>query len=745
MSKTTLFILPVLFLVCLSCTKQMNDPIETKIDALISKMTLKEKIGQMNQLTGMGLHLDMRNQIKAANVGSILNETNPKIINELQKIAVTQTRLGIPLVFARDVIHGFKTIFPIPLGQSCSWNPEIVEDAARIAAVEATSTGIRWTFAPMIDITRDPRWGRIAESCGEDPYLTSVMGVAMVKGFQSNKLSNATSMAACTKHFVGYGATEAGKDYNATIIPETQMRDIFLPSFKAAVDAGVATTMCAFNDVNGVPASGNVYLNRTLLRTEWKFDGVMVSDWNSIAQMKVQGVCASMEDAAKLASDAAVDMDMMGMAYIDSLETCVKSGRISEKQIDESVRNVLRLKFRLGLFDNPYVKIEPKLPFYSETAIAKAKQIAIESAVLLKNNNQILPISEKIKSVAVIGPMSDAPADQLGTWVMDGEPAHSITPLMAIRKEYGSKLKIFAEQGLTYSRDINPAGIAKAMTIARKADVILYFAGEEAILSGEAHCRADISLPGAQSELLNQLRKLGKPIVTIFMAGRPLTIEKELDQSDAVIYAFHGGTMAGSALADLIFGKAVPSGKLTVTFPRMVGQIPVYYSHRNSGRPGHNIVLMNDIKIGAEQTSLGNTSYHLDAGDKPLFPFGFGMSYTTFSYSPVKLSKNKISDNEIITAECTITNTGKVTGMEVAQLYICDPIATLAQPVRELKGFQKIVLNPGQSKTVKFNLNIKQLGFWHQDNTYKAEPGEFRVWISADSQTGGYKSFNFTD
>ena len=744
MSKRLLYFLPVFF-VCLSCSHQKKDSIENKIDALVSKMTLKEKIGQMNQLTGMGLHADMQNQIKAGNVGSILNETDPKIINELQKIAVTQTRLGIPLVFARDVIHGFKTIFPIPLGQSCSWNPQLVEDAARIAAVEATSTGIRWTFAPMIDITRDPRWGRIAESCGEDPYLTSVMGVAMVKGFQGDKLSNSTSMAACTKHFVGYGASESGKDYNATFIPETQMRDIFLPSFKAAVEAGVATTMCAYNDVSGVPASGNVYLNRTVLRNEWKFDGIMVSDWNSIRQMKVQGVCANLEDAAKLASDAAVDMDMMGMAYIDSLETCVKSGKVSEKQVDESVRNILRLKFRLGLFDNPYVKIESKSVFYSENALAKAKQAAIESAVLLKNNNHILPLSEKIKSVAVIGPMSDAPADQLGTWVFDSDPDHSITPLMAIKKKYGSKLKIFAEKGLSYSRDTNPAGITKAVAIARKADVILYFAGEEAILSGEAHCRADISLPGAQSELLNQLKKTGKPVITIFMAGRPLTIENELNQSDAVFYAFQGGTMAGPALADLIFGKAVPSGKLTTTFPRMVGQIPVYYSHRNSGRPAHNILLISDIKIGAEQTSLGNTSYHLDAGDKSLFSFGFGLSYTTFSYSAVKLSKSNISENKTITAECTITNTGKVAGMEVAQLYICDPVATLAQPVRELKGFQKITLNPGESKTVKFNLTSKQLGFWHQDNTYKAEAGEFRVWISADSQTGEYKSFNLTD
>ena len=745
MIKRLLYLLPILSLLCFSCSNHNKVSIENRIDALIAKMTLKEKIGQMNQLTGMGLHADMQNQIKACNVGSILNETDPNIINELQKIAVTQTRLRIPLVFARDVIHGFKTIFPIPLAQSCSWNPQIVQDAARIAAVEATSTGIRWTFAPMIDITRDPRWGRIAESCGEDPYLTSVMGVAMVKGFQGDKLSNASSMAACTKHFVGYGATEAGKDYNATFIPETQMRDVFLPSFKAAVDAGAATTMCAFNDVNGVPASGNVYLNRTVLRNEWKFDGMMVSDWNSIRQMKVQGVCGSLEDAAKLASDAAVDMDMMGMAYIDSLETCVKSGKVSEKQIDESVRNILRLKFRLGLFDNPYVKIESKSAFYSENALAKAKQLAIESAVLLKNNNQILPLSEKIKSLAVIGPMSDAPADQLGTWVMDGEPAHSITPLMAIQTEYGSKLKIFAEKGLTYSRDTNPAGIAKAVAIANKADIILYFAGEEAILSGEAHCRADINLPGAQSELLSQLKKTGKPVITIFMAGRPLTIEKELNQSDAVIYAFQGGTMAGPALADLIFGKAVPSGKLTATFPRMVGQIPVYYSHRSSGRPGHNIVLINDIKIGAEQTSLGNTSYHLDAGDKPLFPFGFGLSYTTFSYSDVKLSKNKISADETITAECTITNTGNVAGMEVAQLYICDPVATLAQPVRVLKGFQKISLKPGESKLIKFNLTTNQLGFWHHNNTYKTEPGEFRVWISANSQTGEYKSFNLTN
>lgn len=731
--------------ICLGCSKHTNDSMENKIDVLLSRMTLKEKIGQMNQLTGMGLQAEMQKQIKEGTVGSILNETDPKIINELQKIAVTQTRLGIPLVFARDVIHGFKTIFPIPLGQSCSWNPQLVEEGARIAAIEATATGIRWTFAPMIDITRDPRWGRIAESCGEDPYLTSAMGAAMVKGFQGDKLSNTTSMAACAKHFVGYGATESGKDYNLTNIPENQMHEVYLPSFKVAVDAGSATFMCAFIDVNGVPATGNVYLNRTVLRNEWKFDGVMVSDWNSIPQMTTQGVCADTLEAAKLASDAAVDMDMMGMAYINKLEQCVKSGKISEKQIAESVRNILRLKFRLGLFDQPYVKTASKMPFYSENALAKAKQTAIESAVLLKNENNILPLNDKMKTVAVIGPMSDAPADQLGTWVFDSEPPHSITPLMAIQQSYGKQVKVVAEKGLAYSRDINPPGIAKALATARKADVILYFAGEEAILSGEAHCRADISLPGVQSELLIQLKKLGKPIVTIIIAGRPLTIQKEVEQSDAVIYAFQGGTMAGAALADLIFGKAVPSGKLSITFPRMVGQIPVYYSHRSSGRPGTNIVMINDIPVGAPQTSLGNTSYYMDAGNKPLYPFGYGLSYTTFSYSDVKLSKKEIGEDENITAECIVSNTGKVDGMEVTQFYICDPIASLARPVRELKGFQKITLKVGESKKVTFNISSKDLGFWKLDNTYKAEPGEFRVWISPDSRSGQYKSFRLVD
>lgn len=724
-----------------ACSRN-KPPMECKIDQLISKMTLQEKIGQMNQLTGSGLSNDMKKQLREGKVGSIINETDAKTINELQAIAVKESRLGIPLIFGRDVIHGFKTIFPIPLGQAATWNPQLVESGARVAAMEATSAGIRWTFAPMIDIARDPRWGRIAESCGEDPYLTSVMGVAMTKGFQGDKLSDANSMAACAKHFAGYGATESGKDYNTTWIPELQLRDVYLPSFQAVSDAGIATFMCSFNDINGVPSSGNEYLNRQILRKEWKFDGVLVSDWASIQQLIQHGVCTGLKDAGRKAITAGVDMDMMGFAYANHLEELVKSGAIKEKMIDESVRNILRLKYKLGLFENPYVK-EKLLPYYTEDALAKAKQSAVESVVLLKNENNTLPLTDKIKTVAVIGPLSDAPADQLGTWCFDADPQHSVTPLTAIIKDFGAKVKVIAEKGLTYSRDTNPQGIAKAVLAAKKADVILLFAGEEAILSGEAHCRADICLPGAQPELISALKKTGKPIIMVVMAGRPLTIEKQLKEADAVLFAFQGGTMAGPALADLIFGKAVPSGKLPVTFPRMVGQVPVYYAHKMGGRPAKDIIMIDSIPIGASQTSLGNTSYHLDAGDSPLFPFGFGLSYSTFSYSELKISKNEISKDETLEVECNITNTGKFDAAEVAQLYTRDLVASLARPIRELKGFQKINLKAGETKTVRFTLNADQLSFWNANMLKRTEPGEFQVWISTDSQSGKPLTFSY--
>lgn len=730
MRRNILLLLVAVLIV--SCVKK--DPTEVKIDALLSQMTLDEKIGQMNQLTGMGLSDDMKQQIKDGKVGSILNEVDVNIINELQRIAVEESRLHIPLIFGRDVIHGYKTIFPIPLGQAASWNPATAELGARVAAREASSVGIRWTFAPMVDVSRDPRWGRIAESCGEDPYMNAVFGAAMVKGFQGDSLSNATSIAACAKHFAGYGASESGKDYNTTWIPDVQLRDVYLPPFKAAVDAGAATFMCSFNDINGVPSSGNKYLNRDILRDEWKFDGMLVSDWGSIDQLILHGVSENQKDAALKGIEAGVDMDMMGFVYISHIKTLIEEGKVKESVIDNTVRNILRLKFRLGLFDNPYAKPDTTA-FYKPEALAAAKEAAVESAVLLKNND-VLPLTNQYKSIAVVGPMADAALEQFGTWSFDAEPAHAITPAKAITDMYGKQYNIIVEPGLTFSRDSNATGISKAVAAARKADVVLYFAGEEAILSGEAHCRADLDLPGLQNQLMTALKATGKPVVMVVMAGRPLTIEKQIEDASAVLFAFHGGTMAGPALADLLFGKAVPSGKLPVTFPRMVGQVPVYYAHKNTGRPASNIVTIDKIPVGVFQTSLGNTSFHLDAGDKPMYPFGYGLSYSTFEYSKLTLSAKTIEKDQKLTAECTITNTGKFDAKEVVQFYVRDLVASLARPVRELKGFDKILLKAGESKTVKFEIDASNLGFWHEDKTYYAEPGEFQVWISKDSQSG---------
>lgn len=722
-----------------------TDPIEQKIDQLVSQMTLKEKVGQMNQLTGAGLSSNMKAAVKAGTVGTILNELDVNTINELQRIAVEESRLHIPLVIARDVIHGFKTIFPIPLGQAATWNPAIAEAGARVAAEECSSTGIRWTFAPMIDIARDPRWGRIAESCGEDPYLSSVMGVAMVKGFQGDDLSKPSSVAACAKHFAGYGATESGKDYNTTWIPEMQLRDVYLPSFEAVAKNGCATFMCSFNDINGVPSSGNQYLNNQILRNEWGFDGVLVSDWGSIEQMISHGFCADKKEAAMKAANASVDIDMMGHCYSSQLEKLVESGAVSEKTIDDAVRNILRLKFRLGLFDNPYTPVLEKKPYYAAASLAKAKQAAAEGAVLLKNSGILPLVSGDVKTIAVVGPMADAGAEQVGTWCFDAEPEHSVTPINALRDMYGSKVKIVYEPGLTYSRDKSDEGIKKAVKAAKKADVVVAFVGEEAILSGEARCRADINLPGKQTELIKALKATGKPVVMVVMAGRPLTITEENELADAILYTFHGGTMAGPALADLLFGEIVPSGKLPVTFPRMVGQVPIYYAHKNTGRPARGITLIDDIEIGAKQSSIGFTSYHLDAGDKPLFPFGYGLSYTTFDYGDVKISSNEMTPDGSITVTCDVTNSGKRDGQEVVQLYIRDKVASLIRPVRELKGFQKVALRPGETKTVTFTLSPADLAYWQDAKTHKAEAGEFQVWVSPDSQSGRPATFNYKE
>ncbi len=712
-----------------------NDVIEKRVEDLLSKMTLEEKIGQMNQFSEEA-YTDFEARIKAGEVGSILNEINPETINKYQRAAVEQSRLGIPILFARDIIHGFKTIFPISLGQAASWNPALVEECSRITAVEATSIGLRWTFAPMIDVTREPRWGRIAESSGEDPYLGAQMGAAVVKGFQGKDLSSPTSLIACAKHFAGYGATEGGRDYNTTVISQEQLRNTYLIPFKAASDAGCATFMTAFTEMNGIPSTVNSFLTKRVLRDEWKYDGMVVSDWSAITEMLVHGFSKDTCEAALKALKAGIDMDMMGMAYRTCLYKSVESGLISESLIDNAVRNILRLKFRAGLFEHPYVDLSKPSPLYAETHLKKAQELATQSCVLLKNENNTLPLNvEKLKKITVIGPLANAPHDQMGTWVFDGEKQHTVTPLQTMKDQYGDKINYI--NTLTYSRDKNTQGFKNAVSQAKKSDVILFFGGEESILSGEARCRADISLPGVQSELLAELKKAGKPIVMIVMAGRPVELYKELNQVDALLYAWHPGTMGGPAIVDLLFGQAVPSGKLPLSFPKLVGQIPIYYNHKNTGRPAvGDLEDIDEIPAEAPQMSLGNRSYYLDAGDKPLFPFGFGLSYTTFKYDNLILSKNTIGKSDSLFVTCTVTNTGKVAGDEVVQLYIRDLVASVTRPVRELKDFSKIHLSPGESKQVSFTLSPDKLSFWNNNNEFLLESGQFKVWIAPDSAHG---------
>lgn len=740
-----LFLLP--FASCTQVATNKGDAAtEKRVEALLSKMTLEEKIGQMNQISSYGNIEDMSSLIKKGEVGSILNEIDPVRINALQRVAIEESRLGIPLLMARDVIHGFKTIFPIPLGQAASFNPQVAKDGARVAAIEASSVGIRWTFAPMIDIARDPRWGRIAEGCGEDTYLTSVMGAAMVEGFQGDSLNSPTSIAACPKHFVGYGAAEGGRDYNSTFIPERRLRNVYLPPFEAATKAGAATFMTSFNDNDGIPSTGNAFILKDVLRGEWGFDGLVVTDWASASEMISHGFAADSKEVAMKSVNAGVDMEMVSYTFVKELPALIKEGKVKESTIDEAVRNILRVKYRLGLFDVPYVDEKQPSVMYDPSHLKVAKQAAVESAILLKNDKEVLPLQESLKTIAVVGPMANAPYEQLGTWIFDGEKAHTQTPLNAIKEIVGDKVQVIYEPGLAYSREKNPAGVAKAAAVAARADVILAFVGEEAILSGEAHCLADLNLQGDQSALITALAKTGKPVVTIVMAGRPLTIGQEVEESTAVLYSFHPGTMGGPALADLLWGKAVPSGKTPVTFPKMVGQIPVYYAHNNTGRPAtRNEVLLDDIAVEAGQTSLGCTSFYMDAGFDPLFPFGYGLSYTTFKYSNVKLSSASLKKDDVLTVTFDLENIGKYKGTEVAQLYIQDKVGSVTRPVKELKRFTRVTLKPGEKKNVSFELPVSELAFWNIDMVKVVEPGDFGLWVATDSQSGEEVFFKVVD
>ena len=713
-----------------SCEADAQSDIDKKVEDLLGKMTLREKVGQMNQLSGGAW---IAADAAKGEVGSVLNCVDAKELNAIQKAAVEESRLGIPVLIARDVIHGFRTMFPIPLGQAATFDPAIVEKGARISAVEATASGIRWTFSPMLDIARDPRWGRVAEGSGEDPYLDVQMGVAMVKGYQGEDLSDPTSMAACIKHFVGYGAAEGGRDYNTTMISERSLRNTYFPAFKATAEAGAATLMTSFNEIDGIPSTGNKWLLKNILRDEWGWDGMVVTDWNSAGEMIAHGFSRDLKHTAEQAVNAGVDMDMMSYGFIQYVEELVAEGKISEKEIDRAVRNILKLKFELGLFENPYIDETAAAKVnYAPEHLEAAKQCAIESAILLQNKKNVLPL-DKAKTILVTGPLADAPYEQMGTWAFDGQKEYTVTPLTALRQEYD----VIWEPGLKYSRDKNTKDFAKVRKAASKADAVVVFVGEEAILSGEAHSLSNLDLQGAQSELIAEVAKAGKPVVVVVMAGRPLTIERDLANCDAMLYSFHPGTMGGPALADLIKGKAVPSGKLPMTFLREAGQAPFYYNHNNGGRPCNGTeTLLDDIPVAAGQTSLGCTSYYLDSGYGPLLPFGYGLSYTTFKYGNPVIENAELARDGVLRVSVDLKNTGKYTATEVVQLYVQDMVGSVVRPVKELKRFDRVELAPGQTKTVTFELPVAELAFWNIDMEYVVEPGDFRLWVAGDSASG---------
>jgi beta-glucosidase len=713
-------------------------------------MSLAEKIGQMCQVNASEGHAAeyLGDSLRAGLIGSVLNQVDVNIVNELQRLAVNESRLGIPLIVGRDVIHGFKTVMPIPLGQAASWNPDAVRLGAEVAAREAASTGVNWTFAPMVDISRDARWGRIAESLGEDPYLASVLGAAMVEGFQGNDLAASGSIAACAKHFAGYGASESGRDYNTTNIPENELRNVYLRPFKSAVNAGVRTLMTSFSDLDGVPATANSFLLRKVLRDEWNFDGFVVSDWNSVRDLAIHGLTENDKESAFEATTAGVDMEMAGDAYLHNIEALIDEGRLEIAMIDSMVANILRTKFQLGLFENPYTNPDDLPAMGNEQAIAAAKAMALQSVVMLKNDAATLPLSTgDLTSIAVIGPMADAPYEQLGTWIFDGDAGLSVTPLRAIQEQAGDAVDIRYVRAMDTSRSRATAAFDEAVAVAAESDVAIMFLGEESILSGEAHSRANINLPGDQAELVRRIRQLGKPVIAVILAGRPLTLTNIVDEVDAILYAWHPGTMGGPAIADLLFGCESPSGKLPVTFPRVVGQIPIYYNHKNTGKPPseESFVHIDDIDTHAPQTSFGMTAFHLDAGFTPLFEFGYGLSYAHFEYSNIILSSNELNLGETLLVSVEVANNSDVVADEIVQLYVRDLVGSVTRPVKELKGFRRIRLEPWQRETVEFKLHTDDLAFYGRDMTLNTEPGLFHVWVGGSSDSGLWSEFRILD
>lgn len=716
-------------------TYEFDSPYEARINEIISQMTLDEKIGQL-ALRGTssrekGLPPSLINDVKDGKIGAFLNVMDTANIRILQETAVNESKYGIPLIFARDVIHGFKTIFPIPLGQAASWNMDMVEEGSRIAALEASSVGIRWTFAPMLDICQDSRWGRIAESPGEDPYLATQLSSAYVNGFQGDDLSDPTTLAACAKHFLAYGAAIGGRDYNTAILSDEIIYNTYLPPFERAVDAGVATVMSSFNELNGIPATGNKEILTNVLRGKYGFDGFVVSDWESVTEMIAHGYAADERHAAELSAIAGMDMEMTSRAYDNHLKNLIEEGIVNESQLNFYVSNILRIKFRMGLFDQPYIPNNHPGELYAEEHLTAAKNAAIESTVLLKNDG-LLPLASG-KRLLITGPLADKGREQLGTWTFDGEGDPTITPVEAMPDA------TFVE-GLSYSRDMSEEQFSRVTSAAQRSDVIIFVGGEEAILSGEAHSRGNIRLPGAQEALIKELIATGKPVILVIMAGRPINITDYIDDLSGVLMMWHPGTMGGPALKEILHGDVSPSGKLPVSWPKAAGQLPYFYNHKNTGRPANaeKYVAIDDIPIGAWQSSLGNQSHYLDYGYNPLFPFGYGLSYSEISYSKPTLSSTTISEGGSVTVSCTITNSGNTDVKEVAQCYIRDRVGRVTRPVKELKGFDKLELTAGETKTVTFDISYEDLKYYDSQGVYDVEAGEVEIFVGGDSNNPEY-------
>lgn len=719
------------------------------ISGLMSKMTLEEKIGQLNLVTpgwgvptGSVVSKGVEDNIRKGHVGGLFGIYGPEKVRQAQELAIKESRLKIPLIFGLDVIHGHKTIFPIPLGLSCSWDTAMIERSARIAAVEATADGLSWVFSPMVDIARDPRWGRIAEGSGEDPYLGSAIARAMVKGYQGSDLSKDSTVMACVKHFALYGASEAGRDYNTTDMSRIRMYNEYLPPYKAAVDAGVGSVMSSFNEIDGIPATGNKWLLTDLLRRQWGFKGFVVSDYTSVNEMIAHGM-GDLQAVSALALKAGLDMDMVGEGFLTTLQKSLKEGKVTQKQIDDACRRILEAKYKLGLFDDPFRYInetKAQQNILNQAHRKAAREFAARSMVLLKNVNNILPL-KKTGTLALVGPLANNQTEMLGTWAVSGDKTKSISIIEGIKNVAGSGLTILQAKGAnitddtSFAKRISPFGppteidprspdslIQEAVDMANKADVVVAVVGEAAEMSGESASRTNLDIPHEQLKLLKALVKTGKPLVVVLMNGRPLTIPWIDENVPAILEAWFPGTEAGNAVADVLFGNYNPSGKLTATFPRNVGQIPIYYNAKNTGRP----------QMPGDAPKF--KSNYLDVENEPLYPFGYGLSYTTFTYSHIKLDRTSFRPGQSLTASVTITNSGNMDGEEVVQLYIRDMVGSVTRPVKELKGFQKVALKAGESKTVSFKITVNELKFYNSELKWVAEPGDFKVFIGGNSR-----------